>query len=59
VLSFPTQTGVLYQLQSSTDLIAESWLDVGAPYSGTGGVLSPAITIGPEPKKFFRLHLGN
>ena len=59
VLSFPTQTGVLYQLQSSTDLTAASWLNVGAPYSGTGGVLSPTITIGPEPKKFFRLHLGN
>ena len=59
VLSFPTQTGVLYQLQSSIDLTAASWLNVGAPYSGTGGVLSPTITIGPEPKKFFRLHLGN
>lgn len=57
VLSFPTQTGVSYQLQSSTDLTAASWLDVGVPYSGTGGVLSPIITIGPEPRKFFRLHL--
>jgi uncharacterized membrane protein len=57
VLSFPTQTGVRYQLQSSTALTAASWLDVGVPYVGTGGVLSANVTIGPEPKKFFRLRL--
>ncbi len=57
VLSFPTQTGVLYQLQSSTDLTAASWLNVGVPHVGTGGTRSANITIGPEPKKFFRLRL--
>jgi uncharacterized membrane protein len=57
VLSFPTQTGVSYQLQSSTDLTAGSWLDVGVPLVGTSGARSANITIGPEPKKFFRLRV--
>ena len=57
VVSFPTQTGVSYQLQSSTDLTTASWLDIGVPYVGTGGVRSTPLPIGPESRKFFRLHL--
>jgi uncharacterized membrane protein len=38
-VSFPTETGFGYQLQSSAALPAVTWQNEGAPIPGTGGVL--------------------
>ena len=43
----------------TTNLPAASWLDKGAPFPGTGGLLSTSLPIGPEPNQFFRLQIQN
>ena len=45
-ISFPTQNGYNYQLQSNTNLNGPNWISVGSPLSGNGNVQSlndPAI----------------
>lgn len=42
-LTLPTTDGVLYQLQSSTDL--STWADVGSPVLGDGGTLSTPVSL--------------
>ena len=48
--------GHSYQLQTSTDLAAGPWLDVGAPVSGDG---APIVFETPydsaEPCRFYRI----
>jgi hypothetical protein len=56
---WPSALGLEYQLQSATILPATSWLDEGAPFAGTGSVLSTNLSIGPEPAKFYRVRVGN
>ena len=58
-LSFPTQTGYRYQLLSSTDVASKDWIQVGAPFTGTGGVLSTGLPLGPESAMFFRVQAGD
>jgi sugar lactone lactonase YvrE len=58
-LSFLTETGASYQLESAANLPAATWLNEGPPFPGTGGVLSTNIPLGTEPRKFFRLQLSN
>jgi hypothetical protein len=50
-------TGLSYQLQSATNIPTTSWLNEGTPINGTGGLLTNSISIGAQPKKFFRLLL--
>jgi hypothetical protein len=47
-----SQSGVNYQVQSSTVLPAVSWLDEGSPQPGTGGTLNFSIPIGGGAKYF-------
>ena len=54
-LRWPSAVGLQYQLQSATNLPATTWFDEGAPFPGTGGVLTTNLPTGPEPSKFFRL----
>jgi hypothetical protein len=56
-LAWSSATGLIYQVQSATNLPAASWQSEGTPFSGTGGVVSTNIPLGPGPKKFFRLLL--
>ena len=58
-LSWETAPGRAYQLQSTANLLATNWLNLGAPFPGTGGVLTTNVPIGYELGKFFRLQLGN
>ena len=55
-LTWSSATSLSYQIQSATNLPA-SWQNEGAPFSGTGNVMSTNIPIVPGPKKFFRLRL--
>jgi hypothetical protein len=41
-ISIPSTDGVLYQLQSSTDLT--TWQNEGAPQPGTGSTLSTTVS---------------
>ena len=52
---WPSAVGLQYQLQSATNLPATTWFNEGAPFPGTGGVLTTNLPTGPEPSKFFRL----
>jgi hypothetical protein len=56
---WPSAEGLNYQLQSSTHLLPNTWIDEGAPVAGTGGQLSAILPFGPEPAKFFRLRIDN
>jgi hypothetical protein len=56
---WPSALGLEYQLQSATNLPATTWLDEGALFPGTGGVLSTNLPLGPEPAKFYRLQIEN
>jgi hypothetical protein len=53
-ITFSSQTGVNYQVQSSTVLPAVSWNDEGAPLAGTGGTLNYSTGMG-GPAKYFRV----
>ena len=53
-ISWLSENGLRYRVQSSTTLAADSWTDEGLHF-GTGGPLSVALPIGPEPRKFIRL----
>ena len=59
LLSWPSFSGLQYQLLSATNLPAANWLNEGVPIPGTGGSLSTNLPIGPEPRKFFRLLIDN
>jgi hypothetical protein len=57
VMSWPTYAGVRYQLQTATNLPPASWTAIGAPLTGSGGVMTTNIVIGSEPVKFYRLQV--
>ena len=44
-ITFPSQTGYHYQLQTRLDLSSGSWADTGSPESGTGGPLTISLPI--------------
>lgn len=52
-LEWSTVTGVLYQIQESTDL--ETWVDLGDPIPGDGATMSAFISIVGESENFFRI----
>ena len=56
VLKFPTLSGQIYQLQSTTNLAAAGWSPLGGSIAGTGSTtnVTNAITV---PESFFRLQI--
>ena len=56
-LSWPSASGLSYQLQSTTDLAPVNWVNEGSPLNGTGGLLTHSLPIGDQPRKFFRFLL--
>ena len=53
VLQFPSQPGVTYQIQSSTDLL--NWVDQGPVIVGDGSIKSLLEPINGTTHKFFRV----
>ncbi len=53
--AWPTQPGVLYQLQSSQDLLR--WINEGGPVAGSGADMTVDIPPGITSGKFYRLIL--
>jgi hypothetical protein len=58
-LGWNSATGRVYRLQSATNLPPANWLNEGAPFTGTGGMLGTNLPIGREPSKFLRLRTDN
>ena len=56
---WPSAGGLSYQLQSATNLPATIWFNEGPPFPGTGGTVGTNLSLGPEPKRFFRLQIEN
>lgn len=54
-ISFQTELGVNYQLQSSTSLTATSWQSVGGVIAGTGQIQTLLQSADEEPRLFFRV----
>ena len=53
-VTFPSATGVSYQVQSSLILPAPSWTNEGAPLAGTGGTLTFSTSTAGAAR-FFRV----
>jgi mucin-19 len=56
VLTFPSVSGQIYQLQTKTNLAVAGWSSVGGPMNGTGGTVNVTNTI-IAPQSFFRLQI--
>jgi hypothetical protein len=54
-ISFRTELGVNYQLQSSTTLTAESWQNIGGVIAGNGQLQTLLQPSDGEPRLFFRV----
>ena len=58
-LSFVTQMGVSYTVQYKNSLSDPAWTDLaGMPIAGTGGVLTITDLTGGQPRRFYRVSLG-
>jgi uncharacterized protein (DUF1800 family) len=55
-LTFPTVPGKRYRVQENASLAAESWADIGALHSGTGGEVEATVS-GSGGTKFFRVYV--
>ncbi len=55
VLTFPTISNQVYQIQCNTNLTSGAWNSLGSPVAGSGALLSVTNMIGPEAESFFRL----
>ena len=56
VLSFPSVSGQIYQLQSKTNLVLPAWSSLGGAINGTGGTVNVTNSI-TGPQSFFQLQI--
>jgi hypothetical protein len=56
VLSFPSVSGQMYQLQSKTNLALAGWSSLGGTINGTGGTVNVTNSIA-GPQSFFQLQM--
>jgi uncharacterized repeat protein (TIGR03803 family) len=56
-LSWSTQRGASYQLQSTSDLGSTNWANVGPPVAATGATLNTTDSVTNGPQRFYRLML--
>lgn len=57
VVTWRTQPGLQYQLQSQDKLPADSWVDVGLPVPATSYTTSSTNALGPSDSRFYRVKL--
>jgi hypothetical protein len=57
VLSWKAWQGLVYQVQSTTDLGAPAWQNLGLPITATNGAVSLTEALPPDPHRFYRLML--
>jgi urease beta subunit len=56
VLSFPSVSGQIYQMQSKTNLALAAWSSLGGTINGTGGTVNVTNSIA-VPQSFFQLQI--
>ena len=56
-LTWSTEAGEIYQLQSSASLNTPNWTNLGSPVTATGGTLTFTDSITNAPQRFYRLSL--
>jgi len=54
-VAWNTETNRSYQLQYSSSLTSNTWMNLGAPVSGTGTNVSVIDTVLGEPRRFYRV----
>jgi hypothetical protein len=57
VVSWPTVTNQIYQLECKTNLAAPAWTPVGSPITGTGATMAVTNSMSAAPQCFFRVEL--
>ena len=53
--SWNAMTGLVYQVQFKTNLLSTNWINLGSPITATGPSITVTNTIGPDPRRFYRL----
>jgi hypothetical protein len=48
-------SGMMYEVQYTTDLNSGDWIDLGCPILATGTTASASDIIGPDPARFYRV----
>lgn len=56
-LNWNTASGLVYQVQYSTDLGHPFWSNLFGPVMATGSSLGTTDSIGPDPRRFYRLQV--
>ncbi len=59
IFSYPTVSGLSYQLEYNTNLTSGAWLAAGSPVVGSGGTIWASNSIGSLIPMFFRLSITN
>jgi hypothetical protein len=54
-LTWSAVAGQTYQLETSSDLGAISWMSLGAPIPACAGYVTTTDSVGPEVKRFYRV----
>ena len=52
--SWNAVTGLVYQVQYTTNLLSGPWLNLGAPITATNSTIIMTNTIGPDRQRFYR-----
>jgi hypothetical protein len=55
--SWASASGKTYQLQYKTNLTQNGWLNLGSPVVAGGSTASTSDSIGPDPRRFYRIAL--
>jgi hypothetical protein len=55
--SWASAVGHGYQVQYKTNLTQVNWLNLNSPITAVGSVTSSSDTIGPDPRRFYRIAL--
>lgn len=54
-VTFPTEANVYYQVQCTSDLASDAWINLGKPVLGTGDVLTAFDTTRRAQQRFYRV----
>jgi uncharacterized repeat protein (TIGR03803 family) len=54
-LTWSTEAGGVYQLQSISDLSSTNWTNLGSPATAAGATLSATDSVTNAPQRFYRL----
>jgi hypothetical protein len=54
-LTWPSFIGKTYRLQSTTNIAAGTWSDLGPPLAATGTTVTSSDLTGPDGQRFYRV----